>query len=553
MAAASGKPPRRSAILSGSPPKQTAHHGSVRGYVTITPATIRSAETAADSGHLAQAARLCESMLGDDRIQGCLQEVRVRGLLGLDLSFEPGMGRGRGKAVRFLEAEEDWDAAYPDYALCEMMTWGIMLGVGPAWNDWQKRERPSGAARQIPVLQNWPAQYLRCDTTTGRWYALQADGSEREIVPGDGLWILHAPYGLNRPWARGSWRALSRWFLLKEYAKADWGRYSERHGMGLFAGFAPEGANPEDRKKLAADLANIARDSEIALPPGYDVKLVESTANTWTTFKAQIDMANLAIAINLLGQNLQTEVQGGSYAAAKALGNVKNSILKADAWSGATTLHDQSIVYWAEYNFQRDNARKLAPWPIWNTDLPEDLKSKADTLNVAGRALTTWETAGVPVDKEKYAESFNVPVKEGEEFGPAKPPTPETPPEDQKPPADGEKPDGEDQDAPEEESESRRNVSLASGGSAANAKGFIKGQSYVDALTAKTRDHAAAALSPWIDEVLGIIEHAESFEDLKSALVKAYPELDDDEFDNLTARALVLAECAGNLAVLEDA
>ncbi|MFA4974675.1 MAG: DUF935 family protein [bacterium] len=561
LAAARGKPQRRSAILSGSPPKTAMHWSSVRGYTDITPAMIRAAETAADAGQLYQAARLCESMLGDDRIQGCLQEVRVRGLLGLDLTFEPGRGRGRGKAVQFLEAEEDWDVAYPDHALCEMMTWGILLGVGPAWNDWQQVERPTGGKRQIPVLQNWPAQHVRCDTTTNKWYAKQADGTEREITPGDGLWILHTPYGLIRPWARGSWRALSRWFLLKQYAKDDWGRYSERHGMGLFVGTASEGSSPTDRAALAADLANIARDSEFALPPGYKVELIESTANTWSTFKAQIDMANLAIAINLLGQNLSTEVQAGSFAAAKALGSVKNSILKADAWTASSTLHDQSIAFWAEYNFQRENARKLAPWPIWNTDLPEDLAAKATTLSTAGEALTAWENAGVPVDKEKYAEDFGVPVKEGEPFTPAKQPAPpalgapsgngeEAPPTTGKPEAETPEPTDEE---PPDETAPVGTARLASGDSADSAKGFIRGQQYADALAANARDQGAAALSPWIDEVAGIIEKAESYESMRKALLKAYPNVSGDEFENLTARALVLAEMAGRLAVLEDA
>ncbi len=560
LSAAAGKSQRR-AILSGAPKAVTLHQPSVRNYQDWTPAMLRSAETSADAGSLRQAAMVCEGMLGDDRIQGCLQEVRVRGLLGLDLTFEPGLGRGRGKAVRFLEAEEDWDVAFPDYALCEMFTWGILLGVGPAWNDWQKLPRTSGGDRQIPILQNWHAQHLRVDVTTGKWYARQADGSEREVVPGDGTWVLHTPYGMNRPWARGSWRALSRWFLLKLYAQADWARYSERHGMGLFAGVAPAGSNPKDRDALAADLAAMARDSEIVLPPGYDVKLVESIANTWTTFKAQIDMANLAIAINLLGQNLSTEVQSGSYAAAKALGSVKNSILKADAWSGATTLHDQSLVFWAEYNFDRENARKLAPWPIWGTDLPEDKAAKATTLNTAAQALTSWQTAleksGAPieVDVEAYAQDFEVAVKKTEE--PAKPPpgTPPVPPADEAPPPAGEPPTQEPAPEPDEGQPPAPagSVRLASGDSPTSAKGFIKGQGYADELAATTRDHAAAALSPWIDEVISIIDKAESFDGLRDSLLDAYPDLSEDDFENLTARALVLAECAGNLAVLEDA
>jgi phage gp29-like protein len=75
--------------------------------------------------------------------------------------------------------------------------------------------------------------------------------------------------------------------------------------------------SPAQRQKLASQLRNLGRDAALVLPRGLDLKLIESAANNFQTYEAQINVANTGITICLLGQNLTTEVSGGSYAAAQ--------------------------------------------------------------------------------------------------------------------------------------------------------------------------------------------------------------------------------------------
>jgi hypothetical protein len=570
--AARGTLPRVISLARGKVPSSSYQEPSFRSSIVWSPALIRSAEMQADAGNLRLAASLCEAMLGDDRVHGCLLDVRIRGLLGLPVTFAEGVGRKRKAAIKALEVDEDWTEAFPEDSLAEWMLWGILLGISIArlkWVDDKGRPRlfkRKGGERLIPRMEVIHPSAIRIDIATHKIFLRQADGSEIEITPGDGTWMVYTPYGPKRPWARGLWRGISRWWLLKEYAKADWGRYSERHGMGLWVGIAAEGANPEDRDMLAADLQALGRDSSITPPAGYSVELVESTANTWSTYQAQTNVANTAIAVSALGQNLTTELSGGSFAAASIHATVKGQIIRADDESSATTIHDQGLTWYAEFNW---GDRQLAPWPARDTELPEDLAKKVETQQKAASSTKDWIGLGLPVDVRATAESVGVIIDEhaeapvdvskGEIFkyhldygvfttneiraSRGLPPIKggDTPPKlVASPPSDG------------TDGLSRGLVSLASGDSPDSAKGFIEGQQYADDLAASTRDHAASALSPWIDVVLELVENAESFEDLKAELAKAYPDIGTDEFEKLTARAAVLAELAGAHAVLRD-
>jgi phage gp29-like protein len=365
---------------------------STRVLLDWTPAQIRAAEVLADGGDLMLAADLCETLLADDRIQGVLS-ARTRGLLGLPVEFEKaGDARRSGRAVKALEVGEDWWHAYPEAELGTLLDWGILLGIGLAQHVWTDRDN----GRVVPRLDRYHARWLRFDWQDRGWRVAAEGGRELPVTPGDGAWVLHTPSGAHRPWVDGAWRSLSRWWLLKHYARQDFARHSEVHGLPMRVGIAPEGSTKALREELAADLGALGRDTAIALPAGFDLRMVEATARTWEMFRAQIELADLAFAIRLAGQNLTTDVSGGSLAAAKVHQIVRNDLIRCDAESLATTLHDQSLVHWAAANF---GDPRLAPWPAWPTDPPEDALAAAQTRLVQAEAVTALRTAGLAVDE----------------------------------------------------------------------------------------------------------------------------------------------------------
>jgi phage gp29-like protein len=395
-------------------PDTTQHvEPSHRTWVDWTPARVKAAERMADAGNLRLAAELCDALLADDRVQGALG-VRARGLLGLPFSFEPGVGRRRRAGVKYLEAEEDFDAAYPEEQLARFNAWGILLGVAPAQNLWT--ERANG--RVIPVIDPWHPRGLRHDGAAEQWYMNTADAGEVPITPGDGRWLLYTPSGTKRPWSYGAWRAVARWWLLKQYAVSDWGVQGER-ARGILAAKPPSGTTDApaggdttgraaNRFKLAELLRDAARNAALVLPAGYDLELVQAAANTYETYRAQIDMANAGIAIALTGQNLTTEVKGGSHAAAEVHKSVANVLLRSDGQTLPTCLHDQAIAWWAEFNLGN---RAAAPWPFWDTTPPADLAGMTTMWRGAAEAVDKFRALGVDVDLDEVCRQVGIPVR----------------------------------------------------------------------------------------------------------------------------------------------
>lgn len=337
---------------------------------------VRSARLIADGGSLRALADLVDELRADDRIGGVLQQLSLA-LFGLKLGFEAsGDGRKRNRVVRAVESEDDWWDMTSEADLADLFEWGLVAGVGLAELVWPPDANAAG--RVVPRLKVWHPRWLRWDWQKRSWWLWTDDSAEIEITPGNGKWLMFTPFGHNRPWARGLWRKLAPKWLLKTFALTDWARHSELHGLPVRVGSSPPESTPEQREEYANELDELGRDTSIVLPPGYGLEFKEATARTWEMFPKQIESADQAITITVLGQNLTTEVQGGSLAAATAHRAVKAELLRFYAEALATCLHDQLLEPWAEMNF---GTRALAPWPNW--ELPAEPTNSTGAASVA--------------------------------------------------------------------------------------------------------------------------------------------------------------------------
>lgn len=550
---AAGSGPERAIVLESSAP---------RSLVDWSPTLLKAARASASSGNLQQAADFCETAMADDRVTAALS-TRTNGLVALPVTFEP--ARGMKRLVKALEAGEDWWASYPATALAELLRWGIMLGVGLAQQIWT--DRGSTINRIIPVLQVWNPRYLRRDIANRKWLLKIEGDKEIEITPGDGKWILFMPYGDNRPWDRGAWRAIAAWTLLKRYAIEDWARFSERHGQGTHVVVGPDGGSKEKRKELAATIQGLNSDAVIVLPSGFDYKLVEATANTWETFKAQKDAADMGVAVTLLGQNLSTEVSGPVSTGATLHGRVLKMFIDSDAEALTSCIHDQSLVWWAEFNFA---ARDSAPWPVYDTRPPEDRAANADILAKVAGALNTLSLAGAPVDVRAVLEQFKVPLKDAkdieqegqvfkhhldygvltineirERLGLPKVKDGDVPPLPVAPVGTAEEDAG-------AKALAAPTLRLRSGRAVPVTSGFVQGQIYTDAVADRARDRAAEVLDEDLVAVLDAVEAGDSYEDIRKRLVKTFKGMSPTKLAKLTEAALTMVELGGRHAVNED-
>ncbi len=561
---------KKAKTSTSAPDMSGAFQPTVRVFTTWTPDLIRSADLQADAGYLRPAANICDWLLSDDRVRSTIF-TRANALLGLDPDFErSGDKRRSGRAVKALEVGEDWWEAYPESTLFELVIWGLLLGVKPARHYWERKEDHGG--RVLPMPQGWHPQHLRFDNPSRTWrvrVSTETYGGETEevLTPGDGEWILHMPFGPNRPWSMGLWRCLAPLVLLKQYARQDWASVSEKGILlvltCLNAAAADEidGYTKDARKQLATDIYSRGKQGVAALPPGIDLKAVQAAINSKDVQGALIEMADKAITIAIRGGNLTTDVsQGGSRAATEtqaSMGDAGN--LRFDAQSLTTTVHDQSLTWWAQFNYG-DSA--LAPWPVYPVEEEEDLGAKVETEEKAFETVDNAERLGFDVDRQAFLDDHKITwAKPGERPKPVAPTTtPGTQPDPAKPaggpnaPAAPATDPNADPNAPPPKGEPQaRAVSLASRASTKKNSGFVSGQLYADDVADASSKQASGLMSEMLREIGAIIDEAADYPELRKRILAYYKDrAPAEDLADLVEKAMVLAQFGGAAAVRTD-
>lgn len=554
---------------------------SSRQSVQWTPNLLRQVTLRADGGDLSLLADLCEQIIADDRFGELLGQL-ADDVLGCDLSFEKDLRVIVGSAEKSDELTVDWARAYDDDELKSIIVWTLVTGIGFAKHEaWVE----TAGGRIAPVLKWWHPQHFGFRTKDGvspltgslkdhQWHVREGGtGKWLPIAPGDGTWVIVTRRGEYQPWRNGLWRGLGIWWLLKQYAMQDSGVHSERSAKTIVT--TGEGSTLEDRRALANYIHSAGKDPVIALPEGADLKIVEVQANLEHLYHSQIRLANESAALTILGQNLSTNVEGGSLAAAKVHSAKEGRRVRNAAQMLSKGLCEQSISWWAEFNFGNPD---LAPFPRWHTEPATDYSAKAGVLQQAATALLTLKTAGWEIDEATVEEELGlqlrktkalvareqaepgdtdgdgIPHNEPGNVNPAKVgpggvkgdevPSVEVKPPKREPPRPR---------PPKPPATPSPSAYLASGDNPAEAKGFVQGQIYTDALTDRQVTLIAGELAPFVDRILKAINGAKDYDDVRYRVIKAFQnESDPQQMASLIERSLLLAELAGRNAVTED-
>lgn len=397
--------------LSDYRPAQPAR---VRARLDWRPRDIQDALHSADSGSLQMAAELCERLMCDPQIAGVLS-TRTLGMLGLPLSF---MG-SQEMADALHGVDGDWDRMHPESESAQVVGWGIVLGVGLG----QRVPLPRRAGeRVLHRLRAWHPREMRWEELpldderrergqSVRWLVREAGGTEREVVPGDGEWVLYTPYGSQRPWALAAWRALAFAWILKQFALLDRARQVEVHGGPVRVGIAAEGATEDGRARWRDQLRGLSRDSALVLPAGYDLKLIEATGTGWELFQSQIAWADRAIAVVLAGQSVTTEGSSG-FSDGKTQDTIRRELTRFTSQSWASCLRLQSLRPWARANY----GTTQAPLPVWDAESSEERLARARSMISLGEAVARLDSAlaasGMRMDMGVLSQQYGLPLVE---------------------------------------------------------------------------------------------------------------------------------------------
>ena len=334
--------------------------------------SVRRAMTGLQRGYFRRAASLGDSVIADSRIAPVL-DTRINAVLRLPYSLE--VTDDAQEAARD-ELLPQIDRLFPDSIMREVLRHGLLLGAAPVEMTW-RLDDPRRPRRMMPELSAWHPQNLYYELGQKVW-RLESEEGPVELDFGEGKWLLFRPFGHKYPFLHGLIRRLATLYLIRTYVERDWNRWSERHGIPIYTVHRPDDATDEEINEFRVALEDMGAEGLVDLPSridsegnvvaGWSLSFLEPRSQSHLGFRNLKRAVDTDAAIAVLGQNLTTEVEGGSFAAAQIQNRVRLDYLEADAAALAGFQHDV-LRCWAELNLGNPD---LAPKPFFDTTPPKE-------------------------------------------------------------------------------------------------------------------------------------------------------------------------------------
>ncbi len=376
---------------------------------TLTIDDIKIIISQHERGEFNASALLADRLMRNSRIATAIQ-TRELGVQGLPFEILPSdADKRRGKTIA-SKCEKAWTQIAAKDSASELLRSKFLGGIGFARIIWD-----TSGPEWIPTLEPWHSMWFRWDAQLER-YTVQTLEGLVVIEPNDGNWFVLGDTRYHA-WMRGIVRSLGLTDKSRGDAVRDWNRWSELHGLPPRKALVPSSGSTPDKDRFFADISALGNETTLLLPRGateqdsFDLQFAELKDQSWDGFQALVALCDADVSIAILGQNLTTEVAGGSLAAAKVHDKVRQDYLEADAETLSRAFHEQVLRPWAALNF---GDADLAPTPFWDPEAPEDKSVKATAIKTAGEGLSAWLKTRANVDIEAYAQEFGVPLVKGQ-------------------------------------------------------------------------------------------------------------------------------------------
>lgn len=369
----------------------------------------------ADLGDISWAAKLWRATRRDGVASGVLS-TRTDGLVRLPIRWS-----GDDAMVREFEGRDRkrglFATMFPSPELAQLAADGIGLGAGIGEMLPLPRvdEDDEDEPRQY-IFRRLEPEWLRFRWDQNRWYFNSIAGPlpiyPGVVRPDGGWWVLHLPGGEMEPWARGLWASLGRAFISKEHAILHRENYSAKLAQAARAAVSPAAATEDQRRGFLAKLVAWGVNQTFDLPPGWDVKLIESNGRGYDVFQATINTSNEEYVVSIAGQTVTTD-GGSGFANAEIHKTIRADLIQATADAVALTVNEQGILPYVNLRWGA-GALDEAPWMEWDTSPPKEMKAQADSLLQFGLALRSINEALLPyghrVDVHEMTTRFGVPL-----------------------------------------------------------------------------------------------------------------------------------------------
>lgn len=340
------KTPTRPAIVK---PTKSRFTRGLNEALDADPSRVVAVYSEAETGRIA---RLIDLYKGTRIVDGRLNSVcnaRILSIIGRPIVWKPPPGYESDKDARENASilAQLWGRQRASLRTVGHLAHAVLEGAAFGELHYEIDE-PTGwtTARIAPVRSN------RLMYVDERPVFLQDPGDTTGIPLADQpeKWIFHQPGAgaADYPWRLGALRTRIIPSTIKRFTVRAWIAMLERWGQPqLVAEYEPDhdpdGTSDSTGDDITASLSRMGIDWRMAVPTGTKITAIPVSVSE-ELHKKFIDSQNIEDAIAILGQNLTTEVTGGSFAATAAHRRVSHDILAADWAELAETLTDQ----WAE-------------------------------------------------------------------------------------------------------------------------------------------------------------------------------------------------------------
>ena len=254
---------------------------------------------------LRQGYKTYREMQADDTVKACLAFKKVL-VHGRDWDVEPVGGKEAGEEAK-KQAGFVFDALQElnwNRVMRETLT-ALDFGFSAGEIVWEVKEyKEEGLRVMLRDVKFRDPEFLRIDVDRGGNITAfrQVSGYQAEDIVLDPAKVIHYAYGsaFSNHYGVSDLRAAYRAWWSKKFITQFWNVFLERFGSPLTMMKYPTGASAELKSSLQAILASLSTRSDVLLPEGVQVELIEATRGGTANYGEALNYCDVGISRAIL-------------------------------------------------------------------------------------------------------------------------------------------------------------------------------------------------------------------------------------------------------------
>ncbi len=306
---------------------------------------------------------------------------------------------------------------------------------------------------------------------------------------------------------------LSRCFWPVTFKKGGlkfWVIFTEKYGMPFLIAKQPRGTGQQETNKFADQLEAMVQDAIAVIPDDSSIDILKSDGKASADiYNKLIEYCDTQISIAILGQNLTTQVEGGSYAASQSHMQVRKDIIDADKKLVEKALN-QLIKWIYALNFNSSDSS----YPVFSMWEEEDVDK--DLAERDAKLTASMGKSNLRLSRKYYQKNYGL----------------------------------EDEDI-EEDQQSRgatgQTVNMSDPSYSSDPSPFPDQQALDDAIDSISPKELQAQMGGVLKPIIDLINESGDYSAVMEKLIEAYPDMDTKAVEDMLARAIFVSELWGRL------